>query len=54
MAQFQAFEFASASAARTGAGPYQELLRRPGFSLGIYQLPAGGEDHQHPHAADEV
>ena len=36
------------------AGPYQELMRRPGFSVGLYRLPAGGTDHQHPHAADEV
>jgi mannose-6-phosphate isomerase-like protein (cupin superfamily) len=33
---------------------YSEFLRRPGMSLGIYTLPVGGEDHQHPHSADEV
>jgi mannose-6-phosphate isomerase-like protein (cupin superfamily) len=36
------------------AQPYHEFLRRRGMSLGIYVLPAGSEDHQHPHAADEV
>ena len=35
-------------------GPYRELMRRPGFSLGVYRLPVGGTDHQHPHQADEV
>ena len=34
--------------------PYNEFLRRRGMSLGMYMLPAGGEDHQHPHMADEV
>jgi mannose-6-phosphate isomerase-like protein (cupin superfamily) len=24
------------------------------MSVGLYSLPAGGEDHQHPHAADEM
>jgi quercetin dioxygenase-like cupin family protein len=36
------------------AQPYHEFLRRRGMSLGIYVLPTGSEDHQHPHAADEV
>jgi mannose-6-phosphate isomerase-like protein (cupin superfamily) len=36
------------------AQPYHEFLRRRGMSLGIYVLPAGGTDRQHPHAADEV
>lgn len=34
--------------------PYREILRREGFSLGVYRLPAGGTDLQHPHVADEV
>jgi mannose-6-phosphate isomerase-like protein (cupin superfamily) len=34
--------------------PYHEFLRRPGMSLGMYTLPAGGVDHQHPHKIDEV
>ncbi len=33
---------------------YREFLRRPGMSLGFYHLPVGGDDHQHPHASDEV
>lgn len=36
------------------ATPYREFLRRPGMSLGLYRLPAGGTDGQHPHASDEV
>lgn len=35
-------------------GPYREILRREGFSLGVYRLPAGGTDQQHPHQSDEV
>ena len=31
-----------------------EFLRRPGFSMGLYRIPVGGTDHQHPHDADEV
>ena len=33
---------------------YAEFLRRPGISMGIYHIPAGGKDPQHPHDADEV
>jgi quercetin dioxygenase-like cupin family protein len=36
------------------AQPYHEFLRRRGMSLGIYVLPVGGTDQQHPHASDEV
>ncbi len=36
------------------AQPYHEFLRRRGMSLGIYVLPVGGQDQQHPHTADEV
>lgn len=52
MASFQAFESGDLPAAE--AGPYRELLRRPSMSLGVYRLPAGGTDHQHPHSSDEV
>ena len=34
--------------------PYNEFLRRRGMSMGMYMLPAGGEDTQHPHMSDEV
>jgi mannose-6-phosphate isomerase-like protein (cupin superfamily) len=33
---------------------YREFLRRDGMSLGLYRLPVGNTDHQHPHGADEV
>jgi mannose-6-phosphate isomerase-like protein (cupin superfamily) len=36
------------------AQPYHEFLRRRGMSLGIYVLPVGGTDQQHPHGSDEV
>jgi mannose-6-phosphate isomerase-like protein (cupin superfamily) len=54
MAKYQAFELETLTD-RTGAkGPYRELLRRPGFSMGVYHLATDGEDHQHPHESDEV
>ncbi len=52
MTGFRAFESSDLPAA--DAGPYRELLRRPSMSLGVYRLPAGGTDHQHPHSSDEV
>ena len=33
---------------------YHEFLRRRGMSLGLFNLPVGAEDRQHPHMADEV
>jgi quercetin dioxygenase-like cupin family protein len=38
----------------SGGAAYHEFLRRRGMSLGIYTLPAGSTDSQHPHTADEV
>ena len=34
--------------------PYLEFLRVPSLSLGLYNLPAGGNDSQQPHTEDEV
>jgi quercetin dioxygenase-like cupin family protein len=36
------------------AQPYHEFLRRRGMSLGIYVLPVGAADQQHPHTSDEI
>ena len=33
---------------------YLEFLRVPAFSVGLYELPAGGVDPQQPHTEDEV
>jgi len=33
---------------------YNEFLRKPALSMGLYQLPAGGVDPQSPHTEDEV
>ncbi|MCI0709648.1 MAG: cupin domain-containing protein [Chloroflexi bacterium] len=33
---------------------YLEFLRYPSMSMGLYRLPAGGEDSQQPHNEDEV
>jgi mannose-6-phosphate isomerase-like protein (cupin superfamily) len=34
--------------------PYLEFLRVASLSAGVYELPAGGEDRQRPHAEDEI
>ena len=51
--QYQAFTVAELEK-QQGDEAYREFLRRDGMSLGVYRLPAGGTDGQHPHAADEV
>jgi mannose-6-phosphate isomerase-like protein (cupin superfamily) len=33
---------------------YQEFLRVPAMSAGIYRLPAGADDRQKPHTEDEL
>jgi mannose-6-phosphate isomerase-like protein (cupin superfamily) len=51
----RAFELIDLSAARAAAGrPYHEFMRERSMSLGLYVLPAGGEDPQQPHGEDEV
>lgn len=42
--------------AQHGAGgeAYHQFLSRGSLSLGLYVLPAGGDDPQSPHAEDEV
>jgi mannose-6-phosphate isomerase-like protein (cupin superfamily) len=52
MANYQAFELEELQADRSRS--YAEFLRRPGLSMGIYHLPVGGKDPQHPHSADEI
>ena len=52
MGSYQAFELEELQADRSRS--YAEFLRRPGLSMGIYHLPVGGKDPQHPHAADEI
>jgi mannose-6-phosphate isomerase-like protein (cupin superfamily) len=52
MSKYQAFELDELQADRSRS--YAEFLRRPGISMGIYHLPVGGKDPQHPHSADEV
>lgn len=34
--------------------PWHEFIRVPDLFAGLYEIPAGGEDTQSPHAADEV
>jgi len=52
MSKYQSFDLDDLQADTSRS--YAEFLRRPGLSLGIYHLPVGGKDPQHPHAADEV
>ena len=52
MGSYQAFELEELQADRSRS--YAEFLRRPGLSMGIYHLPTGGKDPQHPHSADEI
>ena len=55
MAGDQSHELVAVEKDQAGAGAaYREFLRRPGVSMGLYILPAGGQDAQHPHSADEV
>ena len=39
---------------KRGGQPYQEFLRIPAVSAGIYVLPVGAVDRQHPHREDEI
>jgi mannose-6-phosphate isomerase-like protein (cupin superfamily) len=48
---YQSFELDDLQADRSRS--YAEFLRRPGISMGIYHLPVGGRDPQHPHSAHE-
>ena len=55
MAGYQSFSLDAVKEAQSSsAAAYREFLRRPGFSMGLYLLPAGSQDAQHPHSADEV
>jgi mannose-6-phosphate isomerase-like protein (cupin superfamily) len=40
--------------AEHGDATYREVLRVPALSLGLFAAPAGHDDTQTPHAADEV
>ena len=50
---FQAFTVSELEKLQ-GDVAYREFLRRDAMSLGLYRLPTGNPDHQHPHGADEV
>jgi quercetin dioxygenase-like cupin family protein len=52
---FQAFELDELEKKQAETGEvYFEFLRRRAMSAGLYHLPPGGQDKQHPHAADEM
>jgi mannose-6-phosphate isomerase-like protein (cupin superfamily) len=49
------FDLAEINADRQGAAKlYQEFLRVPAMSAGLYVLPAGAPDPQRPHQQDEM
>jgi quercetin dioxygenase-like cupin family protein len=51
----KAFELAHLQDEHSQAGKlYHEFLRVPNLSMGLYVLPAGSADPQHPHDEDEV
>ncbi len=51
----KAFELAGLQEAHRAAGKlYHEFLRVPDLSMGLYVLPSGSADPQHPHNEDEV
>ena len=50
-----AFELAKIAEQRRAVGDaWLEFFRVPDLSLGLYVLPAGGEDPQSPHGQDEI
>lgn len=50
-----AFELGEVRAALDAGGrPYHEIARSHDLSVGLYVIPAGGEDHQSPHTEDEA
>jgi mannose-6-phosphate isomerase-like protein (cupin superfamily) len=52
---FQVFQLEDLERKQSASNqPYLEFLRRVGMSVGLYRLPVGAEDRQHPHAADEM
>ena len=55
MDAFQSADFeAAVAAARAGDGYAARVLHSDLLSVGVYVLPAGGEDGQSPHREDEV
>lgn len=49
------FDIQEVRAERESHGrPWQEFIRVPDLFTGLYEIPAGGEDRQSPHDADEV
>lgn len=51
----QAFEVEQLRQQQVAMGElWQEFLRVDALSMGVYLLPAGGEDPQQPHSEDEV
>ncbi len=54
MSGLQSFDPGQLDELAEQARPYHEIMRRRGMSLGLYVLPAGSTDGQHPHASDEV
>jgi len=51
----QAFELSKLIEERSQSGDsWLEFLRVPTLSMGLYVLPAGGQDQQTPHLEDEI
>jgi mannose-6-phosphate isomerase-like protein (cupin superfamily) len=51
----QRFELAEVTAEMLAGGErWRECVRVPALSVGVYQIPTGGEDDQAPHHEDEI
>lgn len=49
------FRMAELKEKQVNAGdPWLEFLNVPALMAGLYELPAGADDHQTPHARDEI
>ena len=55
LVRMSTFQVGPLSAALQSSGrPYNEFLRVPALSVGLYRLTAGSQDRQQPHGEDEV
>lgn len=50
----EAFELGDLVPRGVAEAHYNEFLRRPALSMGLYTIPADGIDPQEPHTEDEV
>ena len=55
LSRLQRFELPDVTEEMLAGGErWRECLRVPALSVGVYQIPTGGEDDQSPHHEDEI